>query len=228
MSDIHGIHLWQAWHAEAGGGAGREGGGGGGARPGKGGCYTRREKLHIYRRLPHIITKLLFHTIQELPQIIHSYTLYKARTHYIKPRQRYPKTSMRGRLKIALAPDCTSAVVKSRGLVLKTSFRAGNRAKPLGRSSSFSYSRTKTTSSTLSSLGVGRQRAGRGLWVGRGNHPKHATPHQSHGHSADSTNADTPQFEQQSPQLICLHDCPSLLVAETSRFLDLHSRFYAD
>ena len=127
-----------------------------------------------------------------LPQVIHSYTLYKARTHYIKPRQRYPKTSMRGRLKIALAPDCTSAVVKSRGLVLKTSFRAGNRAKPLGRSSSFSYSKTKTTSSTLSSLGVGRQRAGRGLWVGRGNHPKHATPHQSHGHSADSTNADTP------------------------------------
>lgn len=210
------LHLWQAWHAEAGGGAGREGGGGGGARPGKGGA-TRAGRSSTFIEGSHT-----------LPQVIHSYTLYKARTHYIKPRQRYPKTSMRGRLKIALAPDCTSAVVKSRGLVLKTSFRAGNRAKPLGRSSSFSYSRTKTTSSTLSSLGVGRQRAGRGLWVGRGNHPKHATPHQSHGHSADSTNADTPQFERQSPQLICLHDCPSLLVAETSRFLDLHSRFYAD
>ena len=180
MSDIHGIHLWQAWHAEAGGGAGREGGGGGGARPGKGGA-TRAGRSSTFIEGSHT-----------LPQVIHSYTLYKARTHYIKPRQRYPKTSMRGRLKIALAPDCTSVVVRSRGLVLKTSFRAVNMAKPLGRSSSFSYSKTKTTSSTLSSLGVGRQREGRGLWVGRGNHPKHATPHQSHGHSADSTNADTP------------------------------------
>jgi hypothetical protein len=78
MSDIHGIHLWQAWHAwhaEAGGGAGREGGGGGGARPGKGGCYTRREKLHIYRRLPHAPASYTqLHIVQS------SYTLYKTPT----------------------------------------------------------------------------------------------------------------------------------------------------
>ena len=37
-----------------------------------------------------------------------------------------------------------------------------------------------------------------------------------------------PTFERQSPQFLCLYDCPSLLFARTSRFLDLYSRFYAD
>ena len=37
-----------------------------------------------------------------------------------------------------------------------------------------------------------------------------------------------PTFARQSPQLLCLYDCPSLLFARTSRFLDLYSHFYGD
>ena len=37
-----------------------------------------------------------------------------------------------------------------------------------------------------------------------------------------------PAFERQSPQFLCLYDCPSLLFARTSRFLELYSRIYAD
>ena len=37
-----------------------------------------------------------------------------------------------------------------------------------------------------------------------------------------------PTFEQQSSQFLCSYDCPSLLFARTSRFLELHSCIYAD
>ena len=37
-----------------------------------------------------------------------------------------------------------------------------------------------------------------------------------------------PTFERLSPQLLCLYDCPSLLLVRTSRSLELYSRICAD